>query len=326
MSVHSGLPQPSQSAALEVLRQLLRHESRTPRTLLLAGPDGVGRRAVARWYAALRNCEARLDDPCGRCHACQSFHEGASGEVLSSDYREVGPATTTQDGRTSRRALLRIDQLVPREGGDSDPLASWLQRPPKLRHRVGVIDRAETLTDEAANAFLKVLEEPPRHATLILIAPGPEALLPTVASRCTTVRLGPSEPPSSVRDALAPHPSLRLGRAALWHEALNNRDVSDARRAAVERLLEALDGGLDEAFGAADALAGLWEGDEPEISGLLRELWRQRGPQAYLDGDEALNDLLDGWAGYAQRQLTLRNFVLTLRASAANPSGRRQRL
>lgn len=308
-----SLPRPTQHAALEALRQLLRDEARAPRTLLLAGPEGVGRREVARWYAALRNCEARLDDPCGRCAPCLSFREDENGEVASSDFRLVGPATTTQEGRASRRPLLRIDQLVAREGGSDDPLASWLLRPPRFRHRVAVIDRAETLTDEAANAFLKVLEEPPRHATVVLIASGPEALLPTVASRCTQIRLGPSEPPAAVREALAPHPGLRLGRPALWQRALADPEGVAARRGAVERLIDALDGGLHEAFAAADALADLMEGHEAEVEGLLRELWRQRGPAAYQQGDAALWELHEAWAGYVQRQLALRHFVLQLR-------------
>ena len=145
-----------QAAALATLRSLAAAEATAPRTLLFAGPDGVGRRAVARWYAALRNCEARLDDPCGRCRACRDHAPDADGSVRSPDYREIGPATTTRDGKPARRPQLRIEQLVPRERGEGDPLGRWLQRPPLRRHRVGVIDHAETLTDEAANAFLRV--------------------------------------------------------------------------------------------------------------------------------------------------------------------------
>src|SRR5690606_39542988 len=73
----------------------------------------------------------------------------------------------------------------------SSDLGPWLALRPVGRWRVGVIDRAETLTEEAANAFLKTLEEPPSRSVIILIAPGPDALLATVASRCTVVRLKP---------------------------------------------------------------------------------------------------------------------------------------
>jgi len=302
-----------QEAALAVLRALAAAEATAPRTLLLAGPEGVGRRSVARWYAALRNCAARLDDPCGRCAACLDHTADTDGIVTSPDYREIGPATTTRDGRVARRPQLRIEQLVPRERSDEEPLGPWLQRPPLRRHRVGVIDHAETLTDEAANAFLKTLEDPPRHATVILVAPGPDALLPTVASRCAVVRLVPATAPAAVRQALAPHPSLRLGRPNAWRAALADPAATAAKRAAVADLLASLPGELADAFAAAEALAERWPPGDDEVAGLLREAWRGRGAAAYAAGDEATAALEHAWGAYAQRELALRAWVLRLR-------------
>jgi len=306
-----------QDDALAALRALAAAEATAPRTLLLAGPEGVGRRAVARWYAALRNCSARLDDPCGRCAACLDHRPDADGAVASPDYREIGPATTTREGKVARRPQLRIEQLVPRERADGDPLGPWLQRPPMRRHRVGVVDHAETLTDEAANAFLKTLEEPPAHATVILVAPGPDTLLATVASRCTTIRLRPAEAAPAVRAALAPHPALRLGRPNAWRAALADPVGTAAKRAAVADLLGALDGDLADAFAAAEALAELWPPGDDEAAGLLREAWRARGARAYAAGDAATAALEHAWGAYAQRDLALRAWVLRLRRSAA---------
>ncbi len=305
-----------QDAARVALRALAARGDNAPRTLLLAGPDGVGRRDVARWYAALRGCAANLDDPCGRCPACRALLPDADGDVASLDYREVGPATTTRDGKPARRPQLRIDQLVPRERSDvDDPLGPWLARPPAFRHRVGAIVRAETLTEEAANAFLTTLEAPPRHATLVLIAPGPDALLPTVASRCTVVRLRPAEPPDAVRERLAPHPALRLGRPAAWRAALADEATTDAKRQAVSGLLAALRGDLADAFAAAETLAAAWPPGDDEVPGLLREAWRAQGPAAYVRGDAATALLEDAWSAYAHRELALRHWVLTLRSS-----------
>lgn len=304
-----------QDAALAALRSLAARGDDAPRTLLLAGPDGVGRRDVARWYAALRGCAARLDDPCGRCPACRSLLPDADGLVDAPDYREVGPATTTRDGKPARRPQLRIDQLVPRERSDvDDPLGPWLARPPVFRHRVGTIVRAETLTEEAANAFLTTLEAPPRHASLVLIAPGPDALLPTVASRCAVVRLTPAEAPAAVRARLAPHPALRLGRPAAWRAALADGSATDAKREAVARFLEALPGELAEAFAAAEALATAWPTGDDEMPGLLREAWRTEGPAAYVRGDAATAALEEAWGAYAHRELALRRWVLELRS------------
>ncbi len=313
------IPTPmGQDAVLMALRSMASAERDAPRTLLLAGPVGVGRRAVARWYAALRNCEARLDDPCGRCPACRDHAPDADGVVRAADYREIGPATTTRDGKPARRPQLRIEQLVPRERAESEPLGPWLQRPPVRRHRVGVIDHAESLTDEAANAFLKTLEDPPARATIVLIAEGPDALLATVASRCTTLRLVPAEAPPEVRAALAPHPALRLGRPGAWQAALADPDTTAHRRAAVARLLDAVRGDLAGAFAAADALAELWPAGDAEVPGLLREAWRAGGHAAYLSGDAATTALESAWAAYAQRDLALRAWVLELRRARPN--------
>jgi hypothetical protein len=303
---------------LAALRSLAARGDAAPRTLLLAGPDGVGRRDVARWYAALRGCATNLDDPCGRCAACRALHPDADGVVASPDYREVGPATTTRDGKPARRPQLRIDQLVPRERSDvDDPLGPWLARPPAFRHRVGTIVRAETLTEEAANAFLTTLERPPRHATLILVAPGPDALLPTVASRCTTVRLRPAEPPEAVRARLAPHPALRLGRPAAWRAALADEGSTDAKRGAVAAFVAALTGDLADAFATAEGLAEVWPPGDDEVPGLLREAWRAQGTAAYVRGDVATSALEEAWGAYAHRDLALRAWVLRLRAGVS---------
>lgn len=319
-------PRPAgQEDALAALQALADRGDDAPRTLLLAGPDGVGRREVARWYAALRGCRAEPGAgggarPCGRCDACRALLPDLDDRVPSPDYLEVGPATTTRDGKTARRPQLRIDQLVPRERSDVDePLGPWLARPPAFRHRVGVIVRAETLTEEASNAFLKTLEAPPRHASLLLIAPGPDALLPTVASRCTVVRLRPAEPPAEVRARLAPHPALRLGRPAAWRAALADPATTDAKRAAVAAFLAALEGDLADAFTAADALAAAWPAGDDEVPGLLREAWRRQGPRAYLRGDAATTALEEAWSAYAHRDLALRAWVLELRGVRPRP-------
>ena len=302
-----------QEGARAALRELVARGTAAPRTLLLAGPEGVGRRSLALWFAALRNCRARLDDPCGRCPPCQAHQRDDLGHVASDDYREVGPATTTRDGKEARRPQIRLDQLVARERGDPDPLGPWLRRSPQFSHRVGVIDRADLLTEEAANAFLKTLEAPPEQATVILIAPGPDALLATVASRCTTIRLIPAVAPADVRGALAPHPALRLGRERAWRAALAAPEATAAKRAAAAAFVAAQDGSLHEAFAATDTLLDAWPTGDEEMSGLLREAWRAHSAAAYAEGDAALVDLEAAWAAYAPRDLAAKAFVLRLR-------------
>lgn len=310
----SGLRPEGQDQALAVLRDLSLRGDAAPRTLLLAGPEGVGRRVAARWYAALLNCEARLDEPCGRCAACRGFLPDEADPTPSSDYREVAPALTTRDGKATRRPQLRLDQLVARERAEeSEPLGPWLALRPVGRWRVGVIDRAETMTEEAANAFLKTLEEPPARSIVILIAPGPDALLPTVASRCTVVRFRPAEASEDVVNALAPHPAIRLGRPGMWRSAMAQGQATEAKREAVEAFLRSLDGSLQQAFEAAEALAELWTAGDDEVGLWLREAWRAEGPSAYALGDQATTELESAWAAYAHHDLALRAWVMRLR-------------
>src|SRR5690606_17380976 len=216
------------AAQLAELRDLWR-DGAGPRTLLFAGPESVGRRPAARRFAAYVNCSGPAEArPCGVCPSCSLLAAGTH-----PDLKEVAPRATTSTGRAKRSLELRIDQLVPREGGDPEPLGPWLLTRPRFTTRVGVIDHAESLNVAAANAFLKLLEERPAWARIVLVAPGPEAVLPTVASRAAPVRFRPVD--AAELERLAPgatdHPAVRLGQpGALLRAAEGSGD--GARRAA----------------------------------------------------------------------------------------------
>ncbi len=127
-------------------------------TLLFSGPERVGRRTVARWYAL--GLERGFPPP------WPGVPEG---------YREVGPRTPGGE------VLLE----------EVEELADWLATPSRLGPKVGVLDGAHRLTEAAGNALLKLLEEPPSYARLILIAPARATLLPTLASRALEVPFAP---------------------------------------------------------------------------------------------------------------------------------------
>jgi DNA polymerase III subunit delta' len=304
-----------QDEALRALRAL-RHG--TAQALLFAGPDGVGRRLSARWYAALLNCSAAGDDPCGECPSCLGYRPDEEGLVAASDYRELAPAATTRDGKPTRRRPIGIDQLVEREGGASEPLVPWLATPPTHRRRVGLIDDAHTLTDSAANAFLKTLEEPPRHAVIVLVAAGPDALLPTVASRCVVVRFRPVPATPEAWHALHPHPALRLGRPGPLRRAADD-DRFAAARDAVAALVQALDGPLAGTFESLGAVGDAWPPGDDLVPGLLREHARARGSAAYVAADAAIEAAEAALAAYAHRELTLKRLALTLRVAWRAP-------
>lgn len=153
-----------------------------PQSLLLSGPEGVGRRHLAAWFAYGLNCEQGFP-PCGQCASCrQSPHP---------DHLELAPKTTSRSGETAQNPQIHIDQIVPRSGAEAQSLLEWIESAPQFRRKVAVIDGAHQMTEAAANALLKLLEEPPAYAHLVLIAPSKDAVLKTLASRCFEIRLAP---------------------------------------------------------------------------------------------------------------------------------------
>ncbi|MCO5167571.1 MAG: DNA polymerase III subunit delta' [Planctomycetes bacterium] len=143
-------------------------------SLLLCGPEGTGRRTLARELAKALNCKGGEGDPlpCGRCGPCGRIERGTAGDfvVVAPEGQSIGIAQV--------QALLEDMALAPIEGGV----------------RVFVIAPAGALTEEAQNALLKLLEEPPGRSVIVLVATREDELLPTVASRCRVVRLGELSP------------------------------------------------------------------------------------------------------------------------------------
>ncbi|HLR46284.1 MAG TPA: hypothetical protein VK092_03935 [Deinococcales bacterium] len=296
------------------LPELLGHEEaraelrslQTTRPLLFTGPEGVGRRPLARWYAAWLNCSADGPEPCGQCRSCLMFHSGHP------DLLEVAPAAVTGSGRLNRRPEIRIGQLVRREGADAEPLGEWLERRPLFTWRVGVIDSADRLTPAAANSFLKTLEEPPSWARLILIAPSVQSLLPTIASRLVPVRLGTVEPPAG---PVPGHPARRLGTPGPLLEAAREPARWEETAAAVSAFLESMTSELRESFAAAALLEKTWLGpDGAAAVQLLRSELLERLPAGTsavaLDAVERCEEQL---AAYVNATVALQLLALELR-------------
>jgi DNA polymerase-3 subunit delta' len=132
--------------------------------LLLQGPRGAGKAAVARELAAA----LLAADP--------DTYENVRGRVLRGthpDFTYVRPTGANQ--------MLREDV-------DEPVIQAATRTPIESRRRVFAIEQAETMRDAQANAFLKTLEEPPPYAHFILITAEPSRVLPTIVSRCQTVR------------------------------------------------------------------------------------------------------------------------------------------
>ena len=150
---------------------------RLPPCLVLAGPEGVGKRCVALALASFVNCEAAVEgdetalvsDSCGECGSCRRVERGVHADVIT-----IVPGDTGLITVDTIRSVVRQAAYRPFEG----------------RRRVVVIDDAEQLVPAAQNALLKTLEEPPSASMFLLITHRPHLLLPTVRSRCPEVRFG----------------------------------------------------------------------------------------------------------------------------------------
>jgi len=150
-----------QEVVARTLRNAVR-ERRFSHAYLFTGIRGTGKTSAARILAKAINCEAPDDgEPCGRCRACESIGEGRSLDVIEID-------AATNRGIDEIRDLRERAQFLPSE----------------LPMKVYIIDEAHMLTNEAGNAFLKTLEEPPKHACFILATTEPHKLTETVLSRC----------------------------------------------------------------------------------------------------------------------------------------------
>jgi DNA polymerase-3 subunit delta' len=225
---------------ITLLSRAIAHDTLPP-ALLFAGPRGVGKRRTAVAMAQTLNClhpivrsagalapaeDLTLQrDACGTCTSCRRIERGVHPDIIILEAGDTG--------------TIRIDDV-------REVVATAGYRPFEARRRVVMIDEADAMLAPAQSALLKTLEEPPSASLFILVSSMPDALLPTVLSRCSRLRFGPLTP-AEVADALMTshaYSEADARAAAIEAEgsigqalAMQSVDLVEARQAA-ERLLE----------------------------------------------------------------------------------------
>ncbi len=279
-----------QEQAVASLRRALR-SGRLAHAYLLAGPSGVGRATLARRLAQTLCCEAAGSGgteaafaPCSECQSCLRIESGALPDVETiaigglCDAAGANHRDHASDGSTRIRVcqVRRVERLA--------SIAPF-----QARRRIFVIDSADDLQYEAAQALLKTLEEPPGETLLLLLASDPDALPATVRSRCQLLRLAPL-PPATLARVLTEHAGIgaddavRLARESggRYGTALRlHADPSHAvlRESAVSDIVRLIAADRAERLDYADMLARRWNRERASVLELLdhwRDWWRER--------------------------------------------------
>ncbi|UCF18291.1 MAG: AAA family ATPase [Gemmatimonadota bacterium] len=349
-------------------------QGRLPQSLLLYGPHGVGKQRLALWTAAAIACQGNGSRPCGACKSCRLASRLQHPDIhwffpLPRPKRAGGPEQLQQKLEDLRAKALEDRRqnafYLDEEEGATGIYVAAVQTMRTLAHKapamgqakVLIIGQAEALvpqasSPEAANALLKLLEEPPADTTLIMTSDTPGALLPTVRSRLQAVRVPPL-PNEMVADFLATRLSLNpedaqhvasrsggsIGRAL----QLKDAEGEDLQELARDLVAAILDGSLGARLAAAHryrpfGARGTFTRVLEEARSLLRDLLAEvsgasaadpaaiRPLHAYLNLDPA--DLIDALEAIDRaRELADRNVnpQLILVNAVGGPAARNRR-
>jgi len=195
---------------------------------LMCGEAGSGKRMMAEAFAKALLCEAGGICACGTCKSCKQAESGNHPDI-----RIV----------VREKASLGVKEIREQVTADAQI------KPYSSNYKVYIIDEADKMTEEAQNALLKTIEEPPEYAVFLILTPKREALLPTVLSRCITLSFAPvsiekiknflmekKHIPDYLAESAAAFSGGVVGRAVLFTES----DAFSEERRTVLRLVKNL--------------------------------------------------------------------------------------
>jgi DNA polymerase III subunit delta' len=188
-------------------RRLLGLRTHLPHAVLLTGPKGVGKRALAQNWGKTLLCESPTGegDACNQCQACHWFDAGTHPDWLCLTLEEK----ETKDGDIRMATEITVEQA--RRAIEFAQLSSY-----RGGRRIIFIDPADDLNRAAANAMLKVLEEPPLNTVFMLTSHQVRRLLPTLRSRCHRQEIVLPDPDLAIgwlREQGVSEPEVRLALA-----------------------------------------------------------------------------------------------------------------
>ena len=138
---------------------------------ILDGEEGAGKNMLARTFAQTLQCERGGTEPCGECHSCKQAMSGNQPDII----------TVTHE----KPASIGVEDIRGQLCGDIQI------KPYSSPYKIYIVDEAEKMTVQAQNALLKTIEEPPAYGVIMLLTTNADAFLPTILSRCVTLKLRP---------------------------------------------------------------------------------------------------------------------------------------
>jgi DNA polymerase III subunit delta' len=294
-------------AAVRHLREAIAAD-RFPHSLILSGPRGAGKYTLAIKLAQTLNCLdlkqlENLPDPCGICSNCVRIGESADLDARFEEAVAAREELRDVDKKDTRILIQTHPDLlvIPPDPpqlliklGQVRTLVREIYRMPAEARRAVYLFTSSVFMKEAANSLLKVLEEPPAHASIFLLAENPGDLLPTIRSRAAIVRLGalPLENIESVLATRRPElkPQQRTLIARLAQGAVGQSLAFDLEAYLASR---------------ADALVILRSATrDPDFSALFRMTETYR---AGAEGQQKTSDLIRALSSLLEDLLLLRS-------------------
>ena len=147
---------------------------------IFSGEKGSGKMMLAEAFAAMLQCENPTDDACGQCHCCKQSLSRNNPDIIY---------VTREEGK----ANISVDVVREKIVNDVDI------KPYSNKYKIYIVDEAERMNQQAQNAILKTIEEPPEYAIIILLTANHNAFLQTILSRCVLIQMKSVDTESIVR-------------------------------------------------------------------------------------------------------------------------------